>query len=69
MVAQDEKNLKKFLLEQKKDQALNKEYQAVEELGAKKPDDSEYLREMQAQKDAALLKERAEANKDNIERD
>jgi hypothetical protein len=52
MVAQDEKNLKTFLSEQRRDKEMDNEYSAVEERGALKNDDAPYLREMQAQKSA-----------------
>jgi len=42
--------LRKFLAEQKKDKELDREYQAVEERGTAKPDDTAYLYEMQAQR-------------------
>lgn len=69
LIAQDEKNLRKFLAEQKKDKELDREYDAVEERGTQKPDDNAYLYEMQAQRLKAEAAQKKILAADNIERE
>jgi len=68
LVAQDAKNLKGFLREQTKEQQLSREYAQVQDRGALKNDDSQFLRTMQDQRLQGESKQLQAQARDDLDR-